>query len=186
MNNRIHNIIRLSLVIIFISGTLLISRDNNGTSHTLTIVMPKIALLDIESVTSNNITLTMASLSEAGDPIVSNINNNLWLNVTSDNTSGNARDVSVKIDAPTNDLDLKVVSDVHSGSGFGSWGAPQPELILTAADQTLVSGIKSGYTMDGANNGFYLKYKVESNNSMYGEIASTTVNNITVTYTLTH
>ncbi len=81
MNNRIHNIIRLSLVIIFISGTLLISRDNNGTSHTVTIVMPKIALLDIESVTSNDITLTMASPSEAGDPIVSNIINNLWLNI---------------------------------------------------------------------------------------------------------
>jgi len=186
MNNRIHNIIRLSFVIIIISGTLLISNDNSGANHTVTIVIPKIALLDIESVTSKDITLTMASPLEAGDPLLSNINNNLWLNVTSVITSGNTRDISVKIDAPINGLDLKVVSNAHSGSGFGSWGVPQPELILTTADQTLVSGIKNGYTMDGANNGFNLKYTVKSNNSMYGEITSTTGNNITVTYTLTH
>jgi len=186
LSNRLINIIRLSFVIIIISGTLLISNDNSGANHTVTIVIPKIALLDIESVTSKDITLTMASPLEAGDPLLSNINNNLWLNVTSVITSGNTRDISVKIDAPINGLDLKVVSNAHSGSGFGSWGVPQPELILTTADQTLVSGIKSGYTMDGANNGFNLKYTVKSNNSMYGEITSTTGNNITVTYTLTH
>lgn len=162
------------------------AKDNSAANHTVTIFIPKIALLDIESVTPQNITLTMASPSEAGDPILSNTDNNLWLNVTSITTSGNARDISVKIDAPINGLDLKVVSNAHSGSGFGSWGSPQPELILTTADQTLVSGIKSGYTVNGANNGFNLKYTVKSNNSKYGDITSTAGNNITVTYTLTH
>jgi len=186
LSNRLINIIRLSFVIIIISSTLLISKDNDGAYHTVTIVIPKVALLDIESVTSKDITLTMAPPSEAGNPILSNIDNNLWLNVTSIVASGNTRDISAKIDAPINGLDLKVVSNAHSGSGFGSWGGPQPELILTTADQTLVSGIKSGYTMDGANNGFNLKYTVKSNNLMYGGITSTTEDNITVTYTLTH
>ncbi len=186
LNNRIHNLIRISLIIIFISVTPLISKDNSGASHTITIVMPKIASLDIKSVTSNDITLPMASPSEAGDPILNNINNHLWLNVTSVITSENARDISVKIDSPIDGFDLKVVSDVHSGSGFGSRGVPQPELILTTADQTLVNGIKSGYTLDSANKGINLKYTVKSNNSMYSEIASTTGNNTTVTYTLTH
>ncbi len=186
MHKRLINIIKLSIVIIIISSTLLISKDNDGDYHTVTIIIPNIALLDIESVTSKDITLTMSSPSEAGNPILSNIDNNLWLNVTSIIGSGNTRDISVKIDAPINGLDLKVVSSEHSGSGFGSWGTPQPGLILTSSDQTLVSGIKSGYTMDGANNGFNLKYTVESNNLMYAEITSTTGDNITVTYTLTH
>jgi hypothetical protein len=185
MNNRIHNIIRFSLVIIFISGTLLISRDNSGASHTVTIVIPKIALLEIESVPSSDITLTMASPSEAQASILSNIDNNLQLNVTSFFGSGNTRDISAKIESPINGLDLKVVSEAHSGSGFGSWGVPQSELILTTADQTLVSGIKSEYKVDGANNGFNLKYTVISNNIMYAELASSSENNITVTYTLT-
>jgi hypothetical protein len=185
MNNRIHNIIRFSLVIIFLSGTLLISRDNSGASHTVTIVIPKIALLELESVPSSDITLTMASPSEAQAPILRNIDNNLRLNVTSFFGSGNTRDISAKIESPLNGLDLKVVSEAHSGSGFGSRGVPQPELILTTADQTLVSGIKSEYKMDGANNGFNLKYTVISNNIMYAELASSSENNITVTYTLT-
>lgn len=185
MNNRIHNIIRFSLVIIFISGTLLISRDNSGASHTITIVIPKFALLDIESVPSSDNNLTMASPSKAQDPILSNINNNLRLNVTSFFGSGNTRDISAKIESPINGLDLKVVSHAHSGSGFGSWAVSQSELILTTADQTLVSGIKSEYKVDGTNNGFNLKYTVISNNLMYDELASTSENNITVTYTLT-
>ncbi len=171
---------------IIITSTHLIPKDDGGDYHTVTIIIPNIALLDIESVTSKDITLTMSSPSEAGNPILSNVDNNLWLNVTSIIGSGNTRDISVKIDAPINGLDLKVVSNEHSGSGFGSWGTSQPGLILTSSDQTLVSGIKSGYTMDGANNGFNLKYTVISNYLMNGEITSTTGDNITVTYTLTH
>ena len=69
MNYRIQNTIRLLLVIILISSTALISKDNSRASHTITIVMPKIASLIIESVTANDITLTKASPSETGDPI---------------------------------------------------------------------------------------------------------------------
>jgi hypothetical protein len=186
MNSRIHNTIRLLLVIIFISSTLLISRDNSGANHTITIIIPKFVLLDIESVPSSDINLTMVSPSEAKDPILSNINDNLRLNVASFFGSGNTRDISAKIDAPLNGLDLKVVSNVYSDSGVGSWEVPQQELILTTADQTLVSGIKSEYKVDGANNGFNLKYTVKSNNSMYGDITSSSEYNITVTYTLTN
>ncbi len=185
MNDRIHNIIRLSIVIIIICGTLLISKDNSGASHTIKIVIPKIASLNIESVTSNDITLTMASQSEGGDPILSNINNNLRLNVTSFFGSENAGDISAKIDTPIDDLDLKVVSNARSGSRFGFWGVSQSELILTTADQTLMSGINSGYKVGSANNEFNLKYTIENNYSLYDEMASTTSDNIIVTYTLT-
>ena len=184
MNNRLIYKFRILLVIIFISGTLLISKDYNGTNHTVTIIVPKVALLDIESVTSKDLSLTMISPSEAGNPILSSSDNRIWLDVTSIVGSGNTIDISVKIDAPISGLDLKVVSDSYFGSGFGSWGTPQTEITLTAYDQILVSGIESGYTVNGINNGFNLKYIAEINNSKFGKITSTTGDSITIIYTL--
>ena len=174
----------LSLLVVSIS--IGYSQDNNSDNHTVSIVIPQISLLDIEPEGANDITITMTVPAEAGDLIASETDNNLWLNVTSIVASGNTRDISVNIDVPITGLDLKVVSSAYSGSGFGSWGTPQNEITLTSVDQTLVSGIKSGYTANGANNGYNLTYTAEPNaSSNFGDIVSTAGSDITVTYTLT-
>ena len=178
------NTILLSVLIVGISTAY--SQDSNTDNHTVTIVMPQIALLDIEPAASKNISITMVAPTEAGDPLASQTDNNLWINVTSIVAALSTRDISVKIDAPIDGLDLKVVSAAYSGSGFGSWGTPQAEITLTAIDQTLVSGIKSGYTVDGVNNGYNLTYTSSVDPSAnFGDIVSTAGTDITVTYTMT-
>lgn len=185
MNNILFHIIRILLVIFITSSSILMSNDGSNGSHNIRIVIPKVALLDIESENSKNIILEMTSPIEAGDPIQGNIDNSIWLNVTSIVNSGNTRNISVKIDEPINGIDLNVVSNPYSGSGFGSWGTPNAELTLSTNDQTLVSGITNAISGHGSYNGYNLKYSVNSNNSNYEEIYSTSANEVTVTYTLT-
>jgi len=179
--------IRIALVFLLFSNTFLIFADDEKDDiHTVRIIIPKVALLDIESVNTKNITLKMVSPSEPGDPLMSASDNRIWLNVTSVIESGNDRTITVKIDKPLTGIYLKVLSGAYSGTGFGSWGTPQPEITLKQMDQTLVSGIKTGETGNGANNGYNLQYLAQSNNANYGDITSTSGKSITVTYTLTH
>jgi len=161
------------------------SDDENNDIHTVRIIIPKIALLDIESENTKNITLKLISPEEAGDPLLSATDERIWLNVTSIVESGNARDITVKIDEPMDGVDLRVVSDPYTGTGYGAWGSPHPLITLSTEDQTLVSGIKSGKTGDGAFNGFNIKYLAESTNSDFDRIKSTKGKAISVTYTLT-
>ena len=172
-------------MIFITSSSILVSNDNGNGSHNIRIVIPKIALLDIESENSKNIILKMTSPIEAGDPIQGNNDNSLWLNITSIVNSGNTRNISVKIDEPIDGIDLNVVSNPYSGSGFGSWGTPNTELTLTTNDQALVGGITNAISGHGSYNGYNLKYSANSNNSNYGEITSTPADEVTVTYTLT-
>ena len=187
LNNKKINNSQLKVVfLLFVITCILCGKDINHASHTISIVIPKIALLDIESVSTNNITLQMISPTEPGDHLISATDNSIWLNVTSVTESGNARDITVKLDKPIKGIDLRVVSDFYSGSGYGRWGTPQPEITLTHHDQSLISNLKSGITGDGTFNGFNLKYSAQNIDSDYESINSTTGRDIIITYTLTH
>ena len=187
LNNKQISITQIKAVFVFVFITsLLIGKDINHASHTVSIIIPKIALLDIESESTNNITLQMKSPAESGDKLVNATDKSIWLNVTSVTESGNARDITVKLDKPMQGIDIRVVSDFYTGSGYGKWGIPQPEISLTQHDQSLVSNLKSGITGDGSSNGFNLKYSAHSIDSHYGNINSTNGREIIVTYTLTH
>ena len=176
---------RILLAVLVLSISTAYSQDSNSDGHQVSIVIPEISLLDIESAGSNDISLTMVAPGEAGETIADQTDNSLWLNVTSIVAAGGTRDISVKIDAPITGLDLKVVSLDYSGSGFGSWGTAQPEITLSATDQILVNDLKSGYTFDGAGNGYNLTYTASPQaDADFGDLAADT-KNITVTYTLT-
>jgi hypothetical protein len=185
-NKKIKNHQSKLIFLLFTLACLLYGKDTNNTSHTISVIVPKIALLDIESDISNDITLEILSPSEAGNSLQqSATNNNLWLNVTSVAESGNFRDITVKINKPMKGVDINVVSDTYSGLGYGSWGTPLPQITLSPNDQTLISGIKSGISGDGIFNGFNLKYSAQIADSNYGSISSSENKDITVTYTLT-
>ncbi len=178
---------KIMIAVLILSMTTAYSQDSNSDNHKVTIIIPEIALLDIEPDASKDISITMTAPTEAGNPLASSTDNNLWLNVTSIVPTGTTRDISVKINAPLAGLDLKVVAAGYAGSGYGSWGTALPQLTLTAADQTLVSGLKSGYTVNGANNGYNLTYTAEPiASSDFGDIVSSAGSDITVTYTLTN
>ena len=173
------NRILLAVIVLSIST----AYSQNSDSHTVSIVIPEIAMLDIESASLNDITLTMVAPGEAGETLADQTDNSLWLNVTSIVASKRTRDISVKINAPITGIDLKVVS--AAGTGFGSWGIPQAEVILAAGDKTLVSGIKSGYTGNGDGYGYNLTYTVSPQaDTDFGDLVADT-EDITVTYTLT-
>ena len=185
MNNRAINIIRILLVIFITSNSYLISKDNANGTHGVRIVIPKVALLDIEAENSKNIIIKMMSPIEAGDPIQEKIDNSLWLNITSIINSGSSRAISVKIDEPIKGIDLNVVSSLYSNSGSGSGGIPNTEFTLTTNDQTLVNGITNAVSGNGPYNGYNLQYSAKSNNSNFEEITSTLEDEVTVIYTLT-
>ncbi len=177
---------RILLAILVVSISTAYSQDSNSDNHKVSIEIPEIALLDIEPNASKDISITMEAPTEAGETMADQTDNNLWLNVTSIVATGNTRDISVKIDAPITGLDLKVESAAYAGSGFGSWGSAQPEVTLSTADQTLVSGLKSGYTFNGADNGYNLTYTASPKaHADFGDMVSTIGTDITVTYTLT-
>lgn len=178
--------IRLILILFVFAGiAFLYSDDDKDDIHTVKIIIPKVALLDIESGDAKDITLKMVAPEEAGNPLLGATDDRIWLNVTSVVETGNTRSITVKIDEPQDGIDLKVISDTYSGSGYGSWGTPQPLIILNTTDQNLVTGIKSGESGDGIHSGFNIKYIAEANNSEYGKITSNTNKDIIVIYTLT-
>lgn len=177
--------LKIVSIALLVLGMTVAFADSNSDNHKVSIVIPQIALLDIEPEASKDISLELDAPTEAGDPLAEETDNNLWLNVTSIVSSGATRDISVKVDAALTGIDLKVVSAAYSGAGFGSFGTPQPEVTLSTSDQALVSGLKSGYTVDGDGNGFNLTYTATPNDSEFGDLVSTTGTDITVTYTLT-
>ena len=65
--------------------------------------------------------------------------------------------LQVKLTAVVLGLIIKVTAAAASGSGGGTRGTPSAQLILSATDQTIISGIGGiAYTGDGVNNGHNL------------------------------
>lgn len=172
------NKILLAVLVVSISTAY---SDNNTDSHNINLTIPTIALLDIESAGSNDISVTLVAPEEAGDPFASQTDNSLWLNVTSIVTSGASNNISVSIDQTIPGLDLKVIAAANI-SGKGNLGTPDTEVTLTTSSQTLVHGITSGYTTNGSGNGFQLTYTVDPDeDALDALVASSPI--IEVTYT---
>jgi hypothetical protein len=175
----------------FAFSTNLKAQDSNTDNHTIGITIPEVALVDIEPAANKNITLGFTAPDEAGLPIVpSGTNNTLWLNYSSIKSVADAtRNVSVKVDAIIPGIDIRVTAATATGSGGGTLGTPSAQLTLTAADQTIVSGIGSAYTGDGANNGHNLTYALAAGSgsgtiAAYADLEATTTAVATVTYTI--
>lgn len=177
---------KIQIVLLVLLLTVAFAQDSNTDNHKVKLIIPQVALLDIESAGSNDIELDMEAPTEAGDKLAEQTDNSLWLNVTSIVSSGNDRDISVKIDNAYAGIDLKVVAAGYSGLGFGGFGSPESELTLTDSDQDLVTGITSGFTVDGATNGYQLTYTAEVDEANFENLLANGVGtDITVTYTLT-
>lgn len=180
-----HNTIKV-ITIICLIGTLLFAGDSNLTSHKIKIIVPEVALMDIEAQSSKNISLLFTSPIEAGDPITSNSDNSLWLNVTSIVTKGESRNITVKINETIPGLDIKVTPNSYQGTGYGYFGTPSAQLKLNTVEQILIHGITSGVTDNSYDNGYNLKYEAVLDNSSLNELVSMNMEKITVTYTISN
>lgn len=180
----------LSLVALVLSAKIN-AQDSNTDNHTVTISVPEVALVGIEPAATKNITLGFAAPTEAGEPVAANsANTTLWLNYSSIISDADpTRNVSVRLNALIPGIDIQLTAAAATGAGGGTLGSPSAQLTLSAADQTIISGIGSAYTGSGANNGHNLTYSLASGNGPGGvaayadlQAAATTV--ATVTYTI--
>lgn len=187
---RIKFTLALSLVALALS-THMNAQDTNTDNHTITISVPEVALVDIEPAATKNITLGFTAPTEAGNPVVANASNNtLWLNYSSiKSVADPTRNVSVKLNAVVPGVDIRVTAAAATGAGGGTLGTPSAQLTLSAADQTIISGIGSAYTGNGANNGHNLTYALAAGSgpggvAVYADLQATATTVATVTYTI--
>jgi len=168
------------------------SVEQRTDSHNVTIGIPNVALLDLESTTANNnITLNATAPTLAGEKVVFNqTNNDLWINYSSI-VSGNAtRKVTVQITGTVpSGLDLTVTAAAYSGNGKGTTGLANVNSSFTlngGAAHTIIESIGSAYTGEGANNGHNLTYKIaqSTGTDSYSELRSDESTTLTITYTL--
>ena len=176
---------------VLVATTNIFAQDTEQDSHSLTIGIPEVALLDIESVTSNSISLNATAPTEAGEKVVFNqSNSDLWLNYSSIVGKNSSRDITVQItdgDVPSG-IDLTVVAASYEGDGEGTMGEVDSESI-TLDDKkasTIIKGIGSAYTGNGAKQGHNLTYKIAQNDDKdaYSELNFEESTTLTITYTL--
>ncbi len=176
--------------LIAFSVSITYAQDSNTDGHTVTIGVPEVALIDIEPAASKNISLEYTAPTEAGNPLVAVTNTDLWLNYSSIKSSTNpTRSVTVKVSQVIAGADLKVSAGSDNGAGDGTVGVPGAALTLTTSDQTLISGIGSCYTGDGASSGHNLTYSLDLANSggnTYADLEAVASSAITVTYTISN
>jgi len=186
--------LNLSLAVCLITAAFsgnLQAQDTNTDNHTITISIPEVALVDIEPAATKNITLGFTAPTEAGNPITpATSNTTLWLNYSSiKSVADPTRNVSVKVNALIPGIDINVTAAAATGSGAGTLGTPAAQLTLSAADQTIISGIGSAYTGNGANNGHNLTYALAAGSgpggvAAYADLQATATTVATVTYTI--
>lgn len=146
--------------------------------------VPNVALVNVAGPT-NGVTLSLTAPGTAGDWLTAGptaSNNESYLNVSSVKKS-NERTISVKAAGVANGLTLKVASAAVKNAK-GTLGAPGSEITLTTSDQTLISGIKSGYTGTGPGNGFQLTYTLGVDDNNLAELQMQEESVVIVTYTI--
>jgi len=165
--------------------------DTNEDSHTVTIGIPEVALLDLESTTGTAISLNAQAPKEAGDAVVFNqTNSDLWINYSSIVGENSTREVSVQItagDVPAG-LELSVVATQDAKQGEGNTGSAVNDAIVLndKSAATIIEGVGSAYTGDGANKGHNLTYKIaqSKDDKAYSKLSFEQSQTLTITYTL--
>lgn len=144
--------------------------------HFLTMNLLDINLIDVEPEFNNAVSFAIdPSTLEAGEPIFSGaggaINEDLWLNITSRTNGVATYNAFVSSNQPVPaGFELKVeILNAQSVGGTGITGnAVLGEIIISDTPAVIITGIEKGYTDDGVNKGFQLRYVI--NNSGGGSL----------------
>lgn len=179
------------IVVFLLFSFNLSAQGKQAESHDLTISIPDVALLDLESSNTTSIILSPESPTTAGLALdFSNIrNNDIWINYSSivGGSTEPSRIVTVAVSSTVPDgLLLKVSASSDAGKGGGTVGTPLGTVNLTTEPQNLITGIGSCYTGDGVTKGHRLSYSLELKDAdSYADLDYNQSKEITVTYTLT-
>ena len=184
--NFIRNSFFAAIAIAFGSTLPAFAQDDADDTHQITVVIPTVALLDLESATSKDFSATFAQPTplEAGQKLnVPAVNNSLWLNYSSIQTLTTPKKVTVETSAIVPGVDINVTAAV-SASGAGDLGDPTASPVkLAVAPQSLITGIGSAYTVTGPNKGHQLTYAFLAEDGNYADLRSGSTT-VTVKYTL--
>jgi hypothetical protein len=181
------NLTFFSLTVIFLFSTINIFADTEEGAHSVSVNIPKVALLDIEGGTS--VILSPTAPTEAGSAFdfTNATDNSTWINYSSVVAKGKKRNVTAAItsgDIPSGLL-LKVQASSYSGNGKGDCGNSEGEITLSGSSQSIIKYVKTCYTGNGTSNGHSLTYSLElENTDNYKDLVQATTS-ITITYTLT-
>ena len=184
-------LILAAIIFSVVSG---LAQDTDVANHNLSISIPDFAILDIESSeggTSIDLSPSVEGL-EAGAQVnfTGTTNSNLWLNYTAitnqvggGNSPFETRKITVSISDVIDGVDINLLVDDAVENGDGIVGTPVEEdaVTLTTTAQSIVTGIESCYTGDGAGSGHQLTYSLDATD--YDVILSET-HNLVVTYTI--
>ena len=180
-----------TLSLLFVTASVLeaVAQDTQTDNHQITVIIPSVALLDLETSVSKNFSanFTQAAPAEAGDKLTIPVANaDLWLNYSSVLAATGLGSISRRVDVKASALVPGVTISAVAGAittGFGSKGTPTSAVTLTTTDQPIINTIGSAYTVTGPSNGHKLTYSFDALDANYAALkaGSTTV---TVTYTL--
>jgi len=164
------------------------AQDTHVASHTLTVTIPSVSILDIEG-TPSALDLKFAAPIEAGLGLANEaIDNSLWLNYTFIGTTEKpSAAVSAKITGTIPYFTIKLAAGAATGTaGAGTKGVPVTNAItLSTTEQQLISGIGSSYTGDGPNNGHQLTYTATlTDQNSFANLTKITNTPVLVTYTI--
>lgn len=188
-------------LMLFLAFVLLVSisqkvfgQDQETQNNTVSIDIPEVAIMDIESNGGQSISLIVDAPSEAGLmlDLTAAVDSSLWLNYSSvrSRTNEAERSIYAKIvgGVVPSGLKLRVTPKPYVGSGDGKLGAPSNGTngrVLIATDRKIIRNIKTCYTGDGTGNGHNLVYSLEYRNNQYNKIDFDDSNTVTVLYTIT-
>lgn len=161
--------------------------DDSNDSHTITVSIQPVAILDIETTSTKNFSLGPAIPTEAGNPLDdSATNNTLWLNysfIPSD--QGETASITVQTDVVISGMDINVEAAAAAANGDGQKGTPTGEITLSTGAQVIIQNIGASYTGDGNASGHQLTYTLDIDGTAnYEDLYAQSNTVINVTYTI--
>lgn len=150
------------------------------------VTTPRLALIDIEPSSNNNVTLQITPSPEAGESTGTfPANSDLWINYTcAKSNSDPFKKVNVQVNGtiPAG-ITLKIAASAATGFGRGQRGTPTGSPVtLSNTPQTLISGIGGSFTGDGIGNGHQLTFTIDIPNFNILNVSPNTT--LQVIYTL--
>ncbi|MBS3992588.1 MAG: hypothetical protein KGZ87_02610 [Bacteroidetes bacterium] len=155
-------VIFLVVVFLFI-GNQFSSAQNTG-SALASIQLNPIALMDIEP-NNSSVVLNVSPVTEAGTMNSTSMSNNIkWINFSS-SLAPSTPNRTILVGVASGNLPagvrVKIQTSPYSGTGNGSIGNQTNEITISSTYQTLINNIGAGFTGNGINNGYMIRYVLE-------------------------
>ena len=164
------------------------SSTGNNTDHKVSVTIPEVALLAIHSDFADGTEFYSTSTNSAGGSIQFNQPNKSgnWINYSSVINRNQHRKITATItgEVPPG-LILKLNVSECRGNSMGEVGQGHRSVKLSNNPTEIISGIGSGFTGNGVENGHHVQYEMEVNNKDFYTNSQKNKNSVYVVFTLT-